>query len=64
MGEPLLVDVIEAARMLGVGRSKLYQLLTAGEIASIHIGKSRRVVVADLTAFVQRQAERQWGELR
>ncbi len=59
MPEELLVNVVEAARRLGIGRSKLYQLLGAGEIASLRIGKSRRVVVADLAAFVERRVAKQ-----
>jgi excisionase family DNA binding protein len=59
MPEELLVNVVEAARRLGIGRSKLYELLGAGEITSLRIGKSRRVVVADLTAFVERRVAKQ-----
>jgi excisionase family DNA binding protein len=59
MPEELLINVIEAARRLGIGRSKLYQLIGKGEIASLNIGKSRRVVVADLTAFVERRIAKQ-----
>jgi excisionase family DNA binding protein len=57
MADELLIDVIEAARRLGVGRSKIYQLLGAGELKSLHVGKLRRVVVADLMAFVERRIE-------
>lgn len=31
---PLLVTVVEAARLLGVGRSSAYELLAAGELES------------------------------
>ena len=55
MADELLVDVIEAARRLGVGRSKIYQLMGAGELKSLHVGKLRRVLVSDLTAFIERQ---------
>ncbi|MDP9236369.1 MAG: helix-turn-helix domain-containing protein [Chloroflexota bacterium] len=55
MPEELLVSVVEAARRLGVGRSKIYELMGAGELKSLHVGKLRRVVVADLMAFVERR---------
>ena len=55
MADELLVDVVEAARRLGVGRSKIYELMGAGELKSLHVGKLRRVVVSDLTAFVERR---------
>jgi excisionase family DNA binding protein len=42
----LLANVVEAARRLGIGGSKLYELIGAGEIESVHVGKSRRAVVA------------------
>lgn len=51
---PLLVSPVEAARRLGIGRSKVYELLSSGELESVHIG-SRRLIPADaLEAFVAR----------
>jgi len=49
----LLLTVIEAARALGVGRSLVYELVTAGEIASIKIGRARRIPVLALEEFVR-----------
>lgn len=51
----LLLTVPQAARALNVGRSVIYELLLAGEIASIKIGRSRRVVLASLQDFIARQ---------
>jgi excisionase family DNA binding protein len=48
----LLYKPVEAAEMLGIGRSKLYELLEADEIASVWIGRSRRVPVEALHAFI------------
>jgi excisionase family DNA binding protein len=42
----------EAAEILGIGRSKLYELLEAEEIASVWIGRCRRIPVEALHAFV------------
>ena len=50
--EKLLLTPAEAALCLGIGRSKLYELLSAGVIASIHIGNCRRIPVQALDAFV------------
>jgi excisionase family DNA binding protein len=50
----LLLRVEEAAEMIGVSRARLYELLAAGEIASIKIGASRRVATSDLVRFVNR----------
>ena len=48
----LLYKPTEAAEILGIGRSKLYELLEADEIASVWIGRSRRVPVEALHAFI------------
>lgn len=48
----LLLTVPEAAEALGISRSKLYQLLSAGTIRSIRIDGSRRVPVEALTAYI------------
>ena len=52
--EKILLRPEEAAKRLGVSRARLYQLLAAGEIASLKIGSSRRVPVAELDRFVDR----------
>ena len=51
--EKLLLTPEEAAA-LGICRSKLYELLQAGAIESIHIGASRRIPVAAMVEYVER----------
>jgi excisionase family DNA binding protein len=51
----LLLTIPEAAQALGVSRSILYQLVLAGEVASIKIGRSRRVPVVALEKYVTTQ---------
>ncbi|SKA30942.1 DNA binding domain-containing protein, excisionase family [Marinactinospora thermotolerans DSM 45154] len=48
----LLLTVPEAARMLAVSRSKLYELLASGEVRSLRIGGSRRIPVSALNDYV------------
>jgi len=50
----LLLRPEEAARVLGIGRSKLYELLAAGEIESVQIGSCWRVPVEGLHRYVDR----------
>jgi excisionase family DNA binding protein len=50
--EPLAVDIPEACRLTGLGRSKLYELLSAGDIPSVKIGKRRVVPVASLRQWL------------
>jgi excisionase family DNA binding protein len=49
----LLLTPEEAARALGIGRTKLYELLATAKLPSVRIGGSRRVSVDALTEFVR-----------
>jgi excisionase family DNA binding protein len=51
-GPRILLTVAEAAEALAISRSKLYELLAAGAVASLRIDGSRRVPVAALEAYV------------
>jgi excisionase family DNA binding protein len=51
---PLLLRPTAAARLLDISRSKLYDLINAGEINTVTIGSSRRIIYDDLLAYVQR----------
>jgi excisionase family DNA binding protein len=53
--EPLLVRVEEAARILSLSRSTIYEMMDAGEIPSIRRGTARRIPVAALREWVARQ---------
>jgi excisionase family DNA binding protein len=57
MCEELLIDIPTAAKRLNIGRTKLYEMLDAGEIASVHVGKLHKVVVADLSRYIERLLE-------
>jgi excisionase family DNA binding protein len=50
--QKLLLTVPEAGRVLAISRSKMYDLLNSGHLASVHIGRSRRVRVVDVENFV------------
>jgi excisionase family DNA binding protein len=47
-----LLSVPEAYRALGIGRSKLFTLISEGRIATVAIGRRRLVPVEALDAFV------------
>lgn len=55
--EPICVKVNDAARMIGVGRTKLYELIASGEIEVVKLGKSTRITTASLHKMVMRQRE-------
>ena len=50
--DQLLLTPEDAAELLAVGRTKLYELLRTGAIESVRIGAARRVPAAALTAYV------------
>ncbi|MBR0554029.1 helix-turn-helix domain-containing protein [Stakelama marina] len=52
--EPICVGINDAARMIGVGRTKLYELISAGELETVKIGNATRVTTASLHALVMR----------
>ena len=48
----LLLTVPEAARALAISRSKVYELLAAGVLASVRIDGSRRIPVSALDSYI------------
>lgn len=55
MSEKLCVRPAEAAEMIGISRTKTYELIAAGVIPSVRIGSSIRVPVAALRDWIARQ---------
>jgi excisionase family DNA binding protein len=53
----LLVRPEDAARVLGVGRTKVYELIRTGALRSVRVGGLRRIPVAALNDFVTRLEE-------
>ena len=51
--QPLLVNVKQAAKMLGLSRAMIYKLAKKGELRLVHIGRTARVSVADLRRLIQ-----------
>lgn len=51
---PVLVTVEEAARRLSIGRTATYMLVLRGELESVKIGRTRRVVVASIDDYVSK----------
>ncbi|WP_157081007.1 helix-turn-helix domain-containing protein [Novosphingobium naphthalenivorans] len=51
---PLTVRISTAVRMTGIGRSKLYELIAAGEIEIVKIGSVTLIPVASLQALIVR----------
>ena len=49
----LLVTPEEAAVILSVGRTTVYELMATGQLESVHIKSCRRIPVAALQRFVE-----------
>lgn len=54
---PLAVSTTEAARLLGISRPSVYQLINRGDFPSFHVGGRTLVSVAGLDEWVRRQTE-------
>lgn len=50
--ERILLKPLEAAVLLGIGRTRIYEMLACSEIPSIRIGRSVRVPVSALQRWV------------
>jgi len=51
--DEICVDIEEASRRIGLGRSQTYELVMSGEIASFTEGRRRLVPVSALHDWVQ-----------
>ncbi|MET9974453.1 helix-turn-helix domain-containing protein [Streptomyces microflavus] len=56
-GDSTLVGltVAEAARRIGIGRTKLYEYVTSGEMPSVKIGRLRRIPAEAVNDFLARR---------
>lgn len=52
--EPLTVRIPVAVQLTGIGRSKLYELITAGEVDVVKIGALTLITVASLRRLIQK----------
>jgi len=61
METKLLVSAEEAASILSLGRSKIFELLAEGSLESFTVGRRRLIPRQALDEFVERQREDQRG---
>ncbi|MNF92074.1 Helix-turn-helix domain protein [compost metagenome] len=53
----LALGIDEAARVIGVARSMLYEIVARGEIESFKLGRRRLILVKTLDAYINRVAK-------
>nr|WP_293856988.1 helix-turn-helix domain-containing protein [Sphingomonas sp. SCN 67-18] len=50
----MCVRVERAIRMLGIGKTKLYELIAEGELEAIRIGRRTLIMQSSIDDFIQR----------
>ena len=54
--EPMVVTVADAAAMLSISRSRIYEMIQSGDLASVKLGASRRVTIKSVRQLLARCA--------
>ena len=57
--EPLTVTIAGTRQMLGLGNTKLYELINEGLLDTIKLGRRTLVTVSSIKQLVTKQLERQ-----
>jgi excisionase family DNA binding protein len=52
-GEPICVKILEAVRLSGLSRSRIYELMKSGDIEFIKVGSSTLIPVDSLREFLR-----------
>jgi len=53
----LLLRIPEVAETLGIGRTKIYEMIATGELPTIRIGRAVRISVATLQKWVEEREQ-------
>ena len=61
---PITLRISDACRVTGIGRSKFYELIKAGEIGVIKVGAITLVPMTSIDALLQRGRPTAGGEVR
>src|ERR1700722_4596960 len=52
LNKSLLVTVEEAARLLGIGRTTMFELIGSGDVKSLRLGRRRLIARKNLESFI------------
>ena len=52
--KPILVSVVEVARMLSIGRTAAWELVRKRKIKSVKIGHTRRIPIVAIEDYIER----------
>jgi excisionase family DNA binding protein len=56
-GSPLLLDSRKVAELLGISRTKTFQMMSLRQLPTVHIGRNVRVPQSALVAWVENQVK-------
>jgi excisionase family DNA binding protein len=51
-GMPMLFNAVQVAKIMGVSKSQVYNLMNSGRLGSVSIGRSRRVTNNQMNEFI------------
>ncbi len=49
---PMLFNAVQVAKIMGVSKSQVYNLMNSGRLGSVSIGRSRRVTNSQMNEFI------------
>jgi len=52
-GLPMLFNAVQVAKIMGVSKSQVYNLMNSGRLGSVSIGRSRRVTNSQMNDFIE-----------
>lgn len=55
----LLLRIPEAAEQLGIGRTKIYEMISKGELPAIRIGRAVRISASALRKWVEEREQQE-----
>ena len=56
--ERLLVGISEASRIMGLGRTSVYELMAAGDLENLKIGNRRLITLTSIHLLIKRLLEK------
>ncbi|GLO23896.1 helix-turn-helix domain-containing protein [Pseudomonas putida] len=54
--QPLALGIDDAARVIGVARSMLYEIVARGDLPSFKLGRRRMILAKELEMYINRVA--------
>ena len=57
MPQRLLLRIPEVAETLGIGRTKIYEIIATGELPTVRVGRAVRISVTTLQKWVEEREQ-------